>query len=147
MYFQIQNEFLINNRFGYGHLTNSFACRFLKKFLFCNQLNLLMFKKLILVRDWMKAALDLILRQRVISLDMRDIHLQINVGLQNGRLFNDFMKQDELGKTDMGISFTDDELQYVTHANNIFQCLFSNVNCIWTINKRTTRMVSMDRRL
>ena len=44
---------------------------------------------------------------RSIYLDMRDIHLQIKVGLQKGRLFDDFMKIDEHGKPDMGMSYTD----------------------------------------
>ena len=42
---------------------------------------------------------------RSLYLDKRDIHLQIKVGLQKGRLFDDFMKKDEHGKADMGISF------------------------------------------
>ena len=60
---------------------------------------------------------------------MRDIHLQIKVikvGLQTGRLFDDFMKKDEHKKADMGISSTDDYLHYLTHVNNILQSLFSN---------------------
>ena len=63
---------------------------------------------------------------RSIYLDMRDIHLQIKVGLQKGRLFDDFMKKDELGKPDMGMSFKDDNLHYLTHVNNILHLLFSN---------------------
>ena len=42
---------------------------------------------------------------RSIYLDMRDIHLQIKIGLQKGRLFDDFVKKDEHGKPDMGMSF------------------------------------------
>ena len=34
---------------------------------------------------------------RSIYLDMRDIHLQIKVGLQKGRLFDNFMKTDVMG--------------------------------------------------
>ena len=49
---------------------------------------------------------------------MRDIHLQIKVGLQMGRLFDVIMKKDEPGKTDMGMSFTDNDLYYLTHVNN-----------------------------
>ena len=56
---------------------------------------------------------------RSIYLDMRDIHLQIKVGLQKGRLFDDFMKKEEHGKPDMGMSFTDGDLPYITHVNNI----------------------------
>ena len=63
---------------------------------------------------------------RSIYLDMRDIHLQIKVDLQKGRLFDDFMKKDEHEKTDMGMSFTDDDLHYLTHANNLLHSLFSN---------------------
>ena len=63
---------------------------------------------------------------RSIYLDMRDIHLQIKVGLQKGRLFDDFMKKDEQGKADMGMSFTDDDLHYLTHVNNLLHSLFSN---------------------
>ena len=51
---------------------------------------------------------------RSIYLDMRDIHLQIKIGLQKGRLFDDFMKKDEHGKPDMSMSFTDDDLHYLT---------------------------------
>ena len=54
---------------------------------------------------------------RSIYLDMRDIHLQIKVGLQKGRLFEDFMKKEEHGKPDMGMTFNDDDLQYLTHVN------------------------------
>ena len=61
-----------------------------------------------------------------IYLYMRDIHLQIKVGLQKGRLFDDFMKKDEHGKPNMGMSFTDDDLHYLTHVNNILHSLFSN---------------------
>ena len=63
---------------------------------------------------------------RSIYFDMRDIHLQIKVGLQKGRLFDDFMKKDEHGKADMGMSFTDDDLHYLTHVNNLLHSLFSN---------------------
>ena len=63
---------------------------------------------------------------RSIYLDMRDIHLQIKVGLQKGRLFDDFMKKEEHGKPDMGMTFTDDDLQYLTHVNNLLHSLFSN---------------------
>ena len=62
---------------------------------------------------------------RSIYLDMRDIHLQIKVGLQKGRLFDDFMKKDEHGKPDMGMSFTDDDLHYLTDVNNILHSLVS----------------------
>ena len=65
-------------------------------------------------------------RDRSIYLDMRDIHLQIKVGLQKGRLFDDFMKKEEHGKTDMGMTFTDDDLHYLTHVNNLLHSLFSN---------------------
>ena len=57
---------------------------------------------------------------------MRDIHLQISVGLQKGRLFEYFMKKDEHGKPDMRMSFTDDDLHYLTHVNIILHSLFSN---------------------
>ena len=63
---------------------------------------------------------------RSIYLDMRDIHLQIKVGLQKGRLFYDCMKKQEHGKPDMGMTFTDDDLQYLTHVNNLLHSLFSN---------------------
>ena len=63
---------------------------------------------------------------RSIYLDMRDINFQIKVGLQKGRLFDDFMKKDEHGKTDKGMSFTDDDLHYRTHVNNLLHSLFSN---------------------
>ena len=63
---------------------------------------------------------------RSIYLDMRDIHLQIKVGLQKGRLFDDFMKKDEHGKGDMGMSFTDDDLHYLTHVKNLLHSLVSN---------------------
>ena len=55
---------------------------------------------------------------------MRDIHLQIKIGLQKGRLFDDFMKKDEHGKADMG--FTDEDLHYLTHVNNFLHSFFSN---------------------
>ena len=48
-----------------------------------------------------------------IYLDMREINLQIKVGLQKGRLFDDFKKKNEQGRADMGMSFTDDDLQYL----------------------------------
>ena len=57
---------------------------------------------------------------------MREIHLRIKVGLQKGRLFDDFMKKDEHEKADMGMIFTDDDLKYLTHVNNLLHSLFSN---------------------
>ena len=64
--------------------------------------------------------------ERSFYLDMRDIHLQIKVGLQKGRLFEDFMKKEEHGKTDLGMTFLDDDLQYLTHVNNLLHSPFSN---------------------
>ena len=61
-----------------------------------------------------------------IYLDMRDIHLQIKHGLQNGRLFDDFMKKEEHGKPDMAMTFNDVDLKYLTHINNLLRFLFSN---------------------
>ena len=63
---------------------------------------------------------------RSIYFDMREIHLQIKVGLKKGRFFDDFMKKDEHGEADMGMSFTDDDLHYLTHVNNLLHLLFSN---------------------
>ena len=63
---------------------------------------------------------------RIIYLDMRDIQLQIKVRLQRGRLFDDFSKKENLGKTDTGMTFTDDDLQYLTHVINLLHSLFSN---------------------
>ena len=57
---------------------------------------------------------------------MRDIHLQIKVGLQKGRFFDDFMKKDEHGKAKMGMSFTDDDLHYLTNVIYLLHSLFSN---------------------
>ena len=71
---------------------------------------------------------------RSIYLDMRDIHLQIKVSLQKGRLFDDFMKKDEHGKPHMGMSFTDNNLLFITHVNNILHSLFSN--CEVYLNKQ-----------
>ena len=56
---------------------------------------------------------------------MRDIHLQIKFALLKGKLFAGFMRKDEHGKADMGMSFTDDELHYLTHVKNLYT-LFSN---------------------
>ena len=36
------------------------------------------------------------------------------------------MKKDEHGKADVGMSFTDDDLHYLTHVNNFLHSLFSN---------------------
>ena len=36
------------------------------------------------------------------------------------------MKKDEHGKADMGISFADDDLNYLTHVNNLLHSLFFN---------------------
>ena len=36
------------------------------------------------------------------------------------------MKKDEHGKPDMGMSFTDDDLHYLSHVNNVLHSLFSN---------------------
>ena len=63
---------------------------------------------------------------RSIYLDMRDIHLQIKVGVQKGRLVDDFMKKDEYAKADMRMSFTDDDLHYLTHLNNLLHSHFTN---------------------
>ena len=61
-----------------------------------------------------------------IYLDMREIHLQIKVGLQKGRLFGDFLKKEEHGNPDMGMTFTDDHLQYLTQVNNLLHSQFSS---------------------
>ena len=105
------------------------AWTFLTKFLFWNQL----FKKSSHAQEvYPSTSLDEssiefeFETNRSFYLDMRDIHLQIKVGLQKGRLFDDFMKKDEHGKPDMGMSFTDDDLHYLTHVNNILHSLFSN---------------------
>ena len=63
---------------------------------------------------------------RSIYLDLRDIHLQIKVGLQKERLFDNFLKKEERGKPDMGMTFTDDCLQNLTHVNNLLHSFFSN---------------------
>ena len=57
---------------------------------------------------------------------MRDIYLQIKVGLPKVRLIDDFMKKDERGETDVVMSFTDDDLHYLTYVNYILHSLFSN---------------------
>ena len=57
---------------------------------------------------------------------MRDMPFQIKVGLQKERLFDDFMNKDEYGKPDMGMSFTYDDLHYLSHVNNVLHSLFSN---------------------
>ena len=61
-----------------------------------------------------------------IYLDLRDIHLQIKVGLQKGKLYDDFLKKDQPGKADMGMYSTDDDLHYLTHVNKLLHSLFSN---------------------
>ena len=100
-------------------LLRTLAWRFLTKFLFWNQLNFLAFRKPIPVLRWIKRSIEFKFEtDRSIYLDMRDIHLQIKVGLQKGRLFEVIMKKDEPGKTDMGMSFTDNDLYYLTHVNN-----------------------------
>ena len=78
---------------------------------------------------------------------MRDIHFQIKVGLQKGRLFDDFRKNDEHGKPDMGFSFTYNDLHYLIHVNNILHSLISNCEVYLNNQKWTTQMVSMDTRL
>ena len=77
---------------------------------------------------------------RCIYLDIRDIHLQIKVGLQKGRLFDDFMKKDEHGKPDMGIYFTDDDLHYLTHVNIILHSLFSNFEVYLLNNQQVYKL-------
>ena len=52
-------------------------------------------------------------------LDMRDTHLQIKVALQKRSLFDDSTKKDEHGKVDVGMSFIDDDLRYLTRFNNL----------------------------
>ena len=63
---------------------------------------------------------------RIMYRDLIDIQLQIKVGLKKGRLFDDFMKKNEQRKTDIGMSFTDDDLHYLTHVNNLLHSLFLN---------------------
>ena len=65
-------------------------------------------------------------KERRIFLQIRDIYLLVKIGIQKGRLFDDFMKKDEHGETDMGMSFTDEDLHYLTHVNSILHSLFSN---------------------
>ena len=103
------------------------AWRFLTKFLFWNQFNFLTSGKFIPVRGLDESSIEFEFQtDRSIYLDMRDIHLQIKVGLQKGGLFDDFMKKDEHGKTDMGMSFTDEYLHYLTIVNNLSHLLLSN---------------------
>ena len=45
-------------------------------------------------------------------------------GLQKERLFDDFMKKDEHGKADVGMSFTDDDLIYLAHVNHLLHSVF-----------------------
>ena len=64
-----------------------------------------------------------------INLDMRDMHLRIKFGLQKEdclMMFDDFMKNDEHVKADMGMYFTEDDLHYLIHVNNLLHSLFSN---------------------
>ena len=44
------------------------------------------------------------------------------------------MKKDEHGKADMGMSFLDDDLHYLTHVNNLLHSLISN--CDVYLNNR-----------
>ena len=99
------------------------AWRFLTKLLFWNHLNLLTFKKFIPVLHWMKTALSSSLKQ----IEAYERYPPSNQScLQKGKLFDDFMKKDEHGKADMGMSFTDDDLHYLSHVNNLLHSLFSN---------------------
>ena len=50
---------------------------------------------------------------------MSDIQLQIKVGLQKGRSFDDFMIKVEHGKPDMGMTFTEDDLQNLSPENSL----------------------------
>ena len=55
---------------------------------------------------------------RSIYLDLRDIHLQIKIGLQKERLFDDFMKKMRMEKN-MGMSITDGDIHYLTRPKYI----------------------------
>ena len=84
---------------------------------------------------------------RSIYLDMRDIHLRIEFGLKKGRLFDKFTKKDENGKRDTEMSFTDDDLHYLTHVNNLLHSLFSNCEVYLNNPQVYNSMVSMNTRL
>ena len=74
---------------------------------------------------------------------MRDIHLQIKVALQNRRLFDDFRKKNKYGKADMGMSFTDDDLHYLTCVNNlIHSLLFSNCE-VYLSNQQLSNTIGL----
>ena len=44
------------------------------------------------------------------------------------------MKKDEPGKAEIGMSFTDDDLHYLTHVNTLLRSLFSNC-VVYLINR------------
>ena len=56
---------------------------------------------------------------------MKAIHIQSKVAFQKGRSLDLVMKQLEHGKEDMGNSFTDDDLIYLTHVYNFLHYLLS----------------------
>ena len=101
------------------------AWRFLTKFLFWKQLNLLTFKKFITVHHWMKAALNSSLKH------IEAYNLIWEISTFKSKLVykrEDCLMtlKDEHGKTDIGMSFTDDDLHYISNVNNLLQSLFSN---------------------
>ena len=56
---------------------------------------------------------------------MRDIHIQIKVVLQIGRLSDNFKRKERHGEPDMCMFFTDDALNYLIHVDNLLHELFS----------------------
>ena len=63
---------------------------------------------------------------RSVSLDMRDSHLQIKVGLQKGKLFEDFMEKEEHEKPDIGMTFTNGLYGHKALISNDFNASTTN---------------------
>ena len=115
-----------DSNFGYGHFTNS-CLEIFNKIPFLDPIESSHVQKVYPSTSLDESSIEFEFEtDRSIYLDMRDIHLQIKVGLQKGRLFNYVMKKDKHGKSDVGMSFTDDDLHYLTHVNNLLHSPFSN---------------------
>ena len=63
-------------------------------------------------------------------LDIRDTHLPTKVTFQEVRLFEDFLKKEVHGIAVMAMTFSDDDLSYITNGNNLMHSFLSNLEVL-----------------
>ena len=112
------------------------AWRVLTKFLFWNQLSSSHVQEVYPSTLLDESSIEFEFEtDRSIYVDMRDITFKSKLGYKREYCLMT-MKKDEHGKADMGRTFMDDGLHYLSHVNKILQSLFSN--CEVYLSKTTS---------